>query len=113
MSEESIVRYTLSNVPEGRADWKRLVEMTEEEIDAQAAADPDNPPWTDEELETAEVVTPEDRANKVAVYIRLDREVLDYYKAGGRGYQTRINRDLRRLVRSRRKPAPRRSTDAG
>ncbi len=112
MSEEHFVRYTLSNLPEGKADLQRLAAMTEAEIEAQAAEDPGGP-VTDEELENGELVTPEDRLNKVAVYIRLDREVLDYYKAGGRGYQTRINRDLRRLVRSRRKPAPRRSTDAG
>ena len=112
MSEERIVRYTLSKLPEGKADLRRLAEMTEEEIEAQAAEDPGGP-VTDEELQNGELVTPEDRANKIAVYIRLDREVLDYYRAGGRGYQTRINQDLRRLVRSRRKPAPRRSNDAG
>ena len=31
----------------------RLVAMTEEEIEAAALADPDNPPWTGEELEQA------------------------------------------------------------
>lgn len=33
-----------------RTDWKRLAEMTEEEIEANALADPDNPPISDEEL---------------------------------------------------------------
>ena len=31
----------------------RLLAMTEDEIEAAALADPDNPPWTDEELEQA------------------------------------------------------------
>jgi putative transcriptional regulator len=35
---------------ESRTDWARLEAMTEEEIEANALADPDNPPLTDEEL---------------------------------------------------------------
>ncbi len=34
----------------GRTDWARLDAMTEEEIEANALSDPDNPPLTDEEL---------------------------------------------------------------
>lgn len=33
-----------------RTDWSRLEAMTEAEIEANALADPDNPPLTDEEL---------------------------------------------------------------
>jgi putative transcriptional regulator len=35
---------------EDRTDWPRLEAMTEEEIDANALSDPDNPPSTPEEL---------------------------------------------------------------
>ena len=35
------------------AERARILAMTEEEIEAAALADPDNPPWTDEELERA------------------------------------------------------------
>ena len=35
------------------AERARLLAMTEEEIEAAALADPDNPPWTDAELERA------------------------------------------------------------
>jgi putative transcriptional regulator len=35
---------------EDRTDWARLEAMTEEEIEANALADPDNPPLTPEEL---------------------------------------------------------------
>lgn len=34
----------------GGTDWQRLAAMTEEEIEANAAGDPDNPPLTPEEL---------------------------------------------------------------
>jgi putative transcriptional regulator len=33
-----------------QTDWARLAAMTEEEIEANALADPDNPPWTEEDL---------------------------------------------------------------
>ena len=33
--------------------------------------------------------------SKKAVSIRLDQDVLDFFKAAGRGYQTRINTILR------------------
>ncbi len=35
---------------ESKTDWARLESMTGEEIEANALSDPDNPPWTDEEL---------------------------------------------------------------
>jgi uncharacterized protein (DUF4415 family) len=101
MSEERIVRYTRENLPKGRTDWARLDAMTEEEIEANALSDPDNPPWTDEELKNARLVMPEDRG-KTPISIRLDDEVLDYFKSQGRGYQSRINAVLKAYVRSQR-----------
>jgi uncharacterized protein (DUF4415 family) len=38
---------------------------------------------------------------KRGVYLRLDPDVLDWFKADGRGYQTRINAVLRAFVRAR------------
>ena len=35
---------------------------------------------------------------KVLVTLRLDRDVLEHYKSGGRGWQTRINADLKKLA---------------
>jgi putative transcriptional regulator len=44
---------TITPIEETRTDWARLDAMTEEEIEANALADPDNPSWTDEELANA------------------------------------------------------------
>ena len=52
----AIVRVTLdpNNPPRLTPEQKaRLDAMTDEEIEANAASDPDNPPWTDEELARA------------------------------------------------------------
>ncbi len=38
--------------------------------------------------------------SKTAVSIRLDKEVIDFFKKDGRGYQTRINAVLRSFVDS-------------
>ncbi|MBW8728738.1 MAG: hypothetical protein JF625_26775 [Inquilinus limosus] len=52
----AIVRVTLdpNNLPRLTPEQKaRLEALTDEEIEANAASDPDNPPWTDEELARA------------------------------------------------------------
>ncbi len=99
MSEQRITRRTLADKRRGRTDWDRLRGMSEAEIEANAAADADNPPWTDAELAAAALVLPAEDA-KVPVSIRLDAEVLDYFKSAGRGYQSRINAVLLGYVRS-------------
>lgn len=60
MSEERITRRTRNQLGEGRMDWARVEETTEEEIEAQARADDSF--WTDDELGSAEFVMPEDQA---------------------------------------------------
>jgi len=70
---------------EDLTDDARLDAMTAEEIEAIAAADEDGPPMTDEEWARA---------------VKMDSDVLDWFRAGGRGYQTRMNAVLRRYMES-------------
>jgi uncharacterized protein (DUF4415 family) len=44
------------------------------------------------------------RPKKTAVTIRLDTDVLAWLKAGGEGYQTRVNAYLLQLMQQSRKP---------
>lgn len=83
-----------------RTDWTRLRTMSDEDIERNAAEDPDNPEWADEELANAERVPA--RSSKNAIFIRLDPEVLEYFREGGPGYQSRINAVLRTYVERRR-----------
>lgn len=101
MSEERIVRRTLGDERSGRTDWARIDAMTEEEVEANALSDPDNPPWTEEALRAARLVMPEEQG-KVPISIRLDSEVVEYFREQGPGYQSRINAVLRAYVRSQR-----------
>jgi uncharacterized protein (DUF4415 family) len=53
-------------------------------------------PELDEEFwQHAELVRP---AAKDRITLRLDQDVLDYFRRGGQGYQTRINAVLRAYI---------------
>ena len=54
-------------------DWQRLHSMTDEEINARALSDPDNPPLTDEQL--ARVRRPA-LAKKIRQKLRMGRETV-------------------------------------
>lgn len=41
---------------------------------------------------------PQKAPTKVATTIRLDPDVVEYFKSGGRGWQTRLNDTLRRAI---------------
>ena len=92
MSEEGITRRTLGDVRDDRTDWKKLESMTEEVIDEAARSDPDAQPTDAEFWKDAELVMPEP---KEPVTLRIDKDVVDWFRKQGRGYQTRINAVLR------------------
>ncbi len=72
--------------------------ITDAEIDAAVAADPDWAEFETVDWSKAEVVTP---PRKQAISIRLDQDLIDYFKAQGPGYQRRINAVLRSYVKER------------
>jgi uncharacterized protein (DUF4415 family) len=77
----------------GKTDWKLLDRQTSAQTEAIAAHDREGAPMSDAEWARAEIVRPE----KVAVGIKLDSDVLGWFKDQGKGYQTRINTVLRRF----------------
>jgi len=92
MSNERTTRRSL-NGPRRKVDWSRSDAMTEADILAGIAADPDAAPIiTEHWLAKARLVEPD---TKVPVTIRLDRDIVNFFKDYGKGYQTRINRILR------------------
>lgn len=63
--------------------------------------DPDNPPWSEEMLGPPVIKRgrgPQKAPTKVLTTVRLDADVLAFFKAQGSGYQTRINDELRKVV---------------
>lgn len=75
----------------GQTDWQRLDSMTDHAASSAARSDPDASPMTDDEWAKADIGHP----LKVPVGLKLDDDVLRWFKGQGRGYQTRINRVLR------------------
>ena len=78
-----------------KTDWARLRAMTEEEIEAAARADPEWEGLLDIDWSKAVLVMPR---RKEAISIRLDEDVLTFFKNLGSGYQTRINAVLRHFM---------------
>ncbi|MCA6504697.1 MAG: BrnA antitoxin family protein [Pseudanabaena sp.] len=72
---------------------KRLEELQnipDDEIDTSDIPELDNHFW-----ENAKMVTP---ITKQAVSIRLDSDILDWFKSQGKGYQSTINNVLRTYI---------------
>ena len=63
--------------------------------------DADNPAWTEEMLGSPVLKRgrgPQAAPTKVLTSIRLDADVLEFFKSQGGGYQSRINETLRKVV---------------
>ena len=64
-------------------------------------ADPDNPAWTEDMLGAPVLKRgrrPQATPTKVLTSVRLDADILAYFKSQGSGYQSRINEALRMEV---------------
>ncbi len=85
---------------ESRTDWELVESLTDEDIERSIADDPDWDGFRDIDWSRAELVLPQPKA---AISIRLDPDVLAFFKAGGKGYQSRINAVLRSYVKAARK----------
>ncbi len=86
--------------PSGRTDWARLRAMSEVEIERIAATDPDNPATTADDWARATVGLP---PLKTPVNAKFDVDVVNWFKAQGRGYQNRMNAVLRRYMETQQK----------
>ncbi len=75
-----------------KTDWKRVADMKDQDIDTSDIAE-----LGDDFFQRAELRTPP----KQAVTIRLDSDVLEWFKGQGQGYQTRINQLLRMYMEAK------------
>ena len=104
MKKEHIVTRKWGDRRKGKTDWARVDAMTDEEVEASIASDPDWAEFKDVDWSDAVLVIP---ARKKAISIRVDEDVLDYFKSEGDGYQRRINAVLRSYMQQKAKPKKR------
>ena len=97
------VRYTAKQIKariergEDRTNWRKARTMTGKNLEASIRADVDDVRGeTDWTKAIMGVPAPKDHIN-----IRVDHDVLEWFRASGRGYQTLMNNVLRAFVQSR------------
>lgn len=101
--KKDTVRYTADEIKrkiargEDRTDWSKAARMTGARLDASIRSDPDEshgePDWTQ-----AVMGIP---SSKDHINIRIDHDVLEWFKSNGKGYQTLMNNVLRAFVQTR------------
>ena len=95
---EDIRRYSADELKgmrsrgEDRTDRARLSAMTEAELEAAIANDPD---WKDIPSDWYKDAVPVTVTPKKLISLRIDTDVLDWFKQQGPGYQTKMNAVLR------------------
>ena len=109
--QSDTVRYTAKQIKakitrgEDRTNWRKANAVTGKKLEASIRADVDDvqgePDWTQAIMG---VPPPKDHIN-----IRIDHDVLAWFRAYGRGYQTLMNKVLRAFVQSRQQPESTRS----
>lgn len=98
MKKRSITRVSADQLRPGDTDWGHVDALTDEDIERAIAEDPDAAPILDADwFRRAELVIP---ASKIATSMRVDGDVVDWFKAQGRGWQTRMNAVLRAYAKA-------------
>lgn len=104
MSESNTKRYSANELRQmrssggSRTDWARVDAQTEQQLETAIAADPD---WRDVPADWYKDAIPVTPGPKKLLSLRLDPDVLEWFRNQGAGYQTKINAVLRAYVKAR------------
>jgi uncharacterized protein (DUF4415 family) len=102
MSEKDIRRYSARDLRarraagESRSNFDRVRRKSEAELERDIATDDDFKGVSDDWYKDAAAVVP---APKKLLSLRIDNDVVDWFKRQGPGYQTRMNAVLRAFMR--------------
>jgi uncharacterized protein (DUF4415 family) len=101
MSAKTTTRQSKDTAVRDRTDWKRVRNMTEEEIEAGAASDPDNPPRDEGFMREGRTL----RSNSPrwdVIRLHIDVDILDWFRNRRFVYQDEINEALRAYMEAHR-----------
>ena len=99
MKNERIVTRRFDDRRKGKTDWAAVDALTDKEIEEAVRDDPDAVPLDIDWSKAVLVIPPK----KKAISIRVDEDVLDYFKKQGAGYQRRMNAVLRSYMQQKRR----------
>ncbi len=94
-------KFTIGKLGDGsgdRTDWARIDAMSERELERNIAADPDADIPVD--WAKARLVMPQ---RKESVHLRIDPDVLAWFRQQGQGHLTRMNAVLRAYMDAQRR----------
>jgi uncharacterized protein (DUF4415 family) len=99
MSDSNIKRMSIDDIRRMKSytDWDRLRREAAAGIEPELDEEELGIEW---DWDNARLVIPEP---KRAISLRLDADVLEFFKAQGKGYQTRMNAVLRAYMEARKK----------
>ncbi len=114
--EHTITSYSAADLEarrakgESKSDLARAHAKTEAELEQDIANDPDFQDVPEDWHAAAEAIMP---ATKRLLSLRLDTDVVDWFREQGPGYQTRINAVLRSFVTQQLTRKDRKTAEAG
>ncbi len=80
---------------ESRTDWRKLATLPDDRIDTSDIPELDKDFFREARVRLL--------TRKQLVSLRIDSDILDWFKRQGKGYQTKINAVLRAYVRAHRR----------
>ena len=80
-----------------RTDWAKVDSISDAALEASIAADPDDVKETPDWTRAVKGLPP----GKEPIKLRIDSDVIGWFRKTGKGYQTRMNNVLRAFVESR------------
>jgi uncharacterized protein (DUF4415 family) len=83
-------------VAETRTDWSKVDAISQDSVER--SADDEEGPLPEGWEKTVILGLP---SRKDAIKLRIDHDVLEWFRGTGKGYQTRMNNVLRAFVQSR------------
>jgi uncharacterized protein (DUF4415 family) len=95
--DENSTTVSRDDLRRGKTNWAEVDALTDAEIEAAVRNDPDAVPLDFDWSKAVLVIPPK----KKAISIRVDEDVLNYFRKEGAGYQRRMNAVLRSYMQQK------------
>ena len=105
-----MIRKTLEEILQttDKTDWEKVDAITDEALNETVKNDPDDVYLTDEDFANGGWVKRDysEPKNRAQITIRLDEDILSFFRQKGKGYQRQINNALRAFMTAHQEHRP-------